>query len=97
MGQVQFRPEIEATSTAYTAADRTSRESSIIFPKRGMWTSNAYTAAGCTSRGITGGFWDRLGSSRGAFRGIFVDVDAEDMNVKEGKGNAWTRKERKGK
>jgi hypothetical protein len=24
-----------------------------------------------------------------------VDVDAEDMNVKERKGNAWTRKERK--
>ena len=32
------------------------------------------------------------GSLSGA---IFVDVDAEDMNVNERKGNAWTRKERK--
>ncbi len=43
-----------ATSIAYTAADRTSRESSIIFSKRGMLTATAYTAADCKSRGITG-------------------------------------------
>ena len=63
-----------------------------------MWTSTAYTAADCTSRGITGGFWGPVGELPGSLSGaIFVDVDAEDMNVKERKGNAWTRKERKGK
>ena len=39
-----------------------------------------------------------VGELPGSLSGvIFVDVDAEDMNVKERKGNARTRKEREGK
>ena len=39
-----------------------------------------------------------VGELPGSLSGvIFVEVDADDMNVKERKGNAWTRKERNGK
>jgi hypothetical protein len=48
--------------------------------------------------GDHGRVWGPVGELPGSLSGvIFVDVDAEDMNVKERKGNAWTRKERNGK
>ena len=48
--------------------------------------------------GDHGRVWGPVGELPGSLSGvIFVDVDAEDMNVKEGQGNARTRKEGEGK
>ncbi len=61
-----------ATSIAYIAADRTSRERRSNLRKRGMLTSTAYTAADCTSRGSREGSGTGWGAPGEPFGGHFV-------------------------